>query len=356
MKSPLPLLAALVFVVSVRAQAPENAYAPEQLDQLLAPIALYPDPLVALILPASTAPADVAQAAQYLSANGAPAGIDSQAWDPSVKALAHYPSVLEWMNTNADWMHALGAAFAMQPSDVLKSIQQLRAKARAAGTLVDTPQQRIDIEGDEIRIVPAQDSEIFVPQYDPDSAYDEPTGDAGPYLTFGVGYPVGPWLGYECDWDDFGIWYGPWQSGWAYRRDWRNPGWGGNRWHPDARRGHELVRSYYRPMAEVPHARPIAGARVIGRPAEARPAAARPAMAGPQARPDYRGWNGVGASAPRTPAPASPLFGTYGRGTQTRDFSNRGHASRQAPVNTPSRGAGGHSAAPAPAPAGRERH
>ena len=210
MKSSLILLASLVILCSAQAQAPESRYTPDQLDQLLAPIALYPDPLVAVVLPASTVPSDLALAAQYLASNGDPSGIDAQSWDPSVKALAHYPSVLEWMNSNPDWTHALGAAFAMQPTDVLKSIQQLRAKARAAGTLVDTPQQRVVSEGDEIRIVPAQDNTLYVPQYDPDAVYDDSSGgDAGSYVTFGVGYPVGGWLGFECDWDDFGIWYGP---------------------------------------------------------------------------------------------------------------------------------------------------
>ena len=174
-------------------------YSPEQLDQLLGPIALYPDPLVALILPASTVPSDITLAANYLATNGAPGGIDAQPWDPSVKALARYPDVVKWMNGNLDWTQALGAAFAQQPADVMKSVQQLRVQARAAGTLVDTPQQQVDLEGDSIRIVPTQPETIYVPVYDPAVVYETPVGYAGPFITFGLGFPVGAWLGYQCE-------------------------------------------------------------------------------------------------------------------------------------------------------------
>ena len=186
MKAPLALFTALCLAVSLRAQAPAEgvagtAYTPEQLDQLLAPIGLYPDPLIALILPASTAPSDISLAAQYVASGGNPSGIDAQPWDPSVRGLAHYPDVLKWMNDNLDWTRALGAAFAMQPADVMQSIQQLRAKAKAAGTLVDTPQQQVDMEGDDIRVIPAQQDTMYVPEYDPDMVYgDAPEGYAGP--------------------------------------------------------------------------------------------------------------------------------------------------------------------------------
>jgi hypothetical protein len=359
MKTPFCTLLALCLAASLGAQAPSTQYTPEQLDQLVGPIALYPDPLVALILPASTYPADISLAAQYLASGGDPAGADSQPWDPSVKGLAHYPDVLKWMSDNLDWTQTLGAAFAMQPADVMKSIQQQRARARAAGTLVDTPQQRVDIEGDDIRIVPADPSTIYVPQYDSDDVYDVPAGEEGPFLTFGVGYPVGPWLGFECDWDDFGIWLGPWQPGWAYRRDWADGRGGGRRWHPDAVRGRELVRNYYRPTLTPSGPRPIAGARPepvrrAAAPRQATPVAARPAPA-ERSTPDYRGYS---TPAPKTPAPQGSVYGGYSRGTQTRDYSTRGKTSRQAPVRAsapaPAR-AEPASRSPAPAPAGKDR-
>jgi hypothetical protein len=351
MKASLTLLFALALALPLRAQA-DSQYTPEQLDQMLAPIALYPDPLIAIILPASTAPSDITVAAQFVAGNGDPSAIDSQAWDPSVKALAHYPEVLKWMNDNADWTNALGAAFAMQPSDVMKSVQQLRARARAAGTLVSTPQQVVDVEGDDIRIVPATDNQIYVPQYDADDVYDESADSGASYVTFGPAYPVGPWLGFEVDWDDYGIWAGPWHSGWAYRRDWRNSSWGGSRWHPDARRGRDLVRANYRPFGEVPHPRAIIGA---GRP-RVPAAGSRPLVQGrafvqaPSSRPDYRGRIDVAAPRAASPAPSGSLYGGMTRGTQARDFSNRGHTSRQAPV----RSAPAHSAPArsAPAPSG----
>jgi hypothetical protein len=321
---------------------PGTAYTPDQLDQLLGPVALYPDPLVALILPASTVPTDITLAAGYLSAGGDPAAIDSQSWDPSVKGLAHYPEVLQWMAANLDWTQAVGAAFAQQPDDVMKAIQQLRAQALALGTLVNTPQQRIDVEGDDIRIVPAQQDAIYVPEYDPDVVYDVPGGVSGPYVTFGSGYPVGAWLGYQCDWDDFGIWVAPWHPGWAYDREWRTPGASVRRWQPDRGRAQALARNYFRPGGNPPRPEPIA--RPAGPP---RPRA--PAPRAPSPRTDYRGWAPQEAPRPSTPAPPSALFGGYGRGTEVRTFSDRGQESRQAPVRAPAR-----TEAPsrAPAPSG----
>jgi hypothetical protein len=315
---------------------------------LVGPIALYPDPLVALILPASTVPSDITLADRYLDANGDPAGIGAQSWDPSVKGLAHYPQVLKWMDDNLSWTQALGAAFAQQPADVMKSIQQLRAQAQAAGTLVNTPEQRIEMEGDEIRIVPADAGVIYVPQYDPDLVYQESEAYSGPFVTFGAGFPVGAWLGYECDWDDFGIWIGPWYPGWTYRRDWR--GGGGAPWRLDPRRSWEVMRNGYRPAGNLPRPDLIGGGAGPAR----RPAGAhRPAMEPPSSRPDYRGWRGQ--AAPRSAAPApSPLLGGYGRGTQAREYSTRGQASREAPVSNPARSAPARESAPSSG--SRDRH
>jgi len=328
MKALFPLFAAVCLAVSLRAQAPATAYAPEQLDQMLGPIALYPDPLVALILPASTVPSDITLAEQYVAANGDPSQIDSQPWDKSVRGLAHYPDVLKWMNDNPDWTRALGAAFAMQPADVMKSVQQLRGKALAAGTLRSSAQQSVNMEGDNIRIVPAQSNTIYVPQYDPGVVYDVPEGYDGPFITYGIGYPVGAWLGYECDWDDFGIWIGPWRPGWGYNRDWRDPHFGGSRWRPDARGGHALMQGYYRPSGAIPSPRLTSGAR--SRVGGSSPGG-RGSVTITHSQPDYRGY---GAPAPATRAPASPVFGGYGRGTQAREYSNRGNASRQSPVRS----------------------
>ncbi|MGA9576716.1 MAG: DUF3300 domain-containing protein, partial [Terrimicrobiaceae bacterium] len=163
------------FVASpLRAQAPPpeppqaavegtpQKLAPEALNELLAPIALYPDALIALMLPASTVPADLVLAARYIASNGDPAEIADQPWDDSVKSLVRYPDVLKWMDQNIVWTTALGDAFLDQPADVMNSIQALRAEAIAAGNLTDTPQQRVVQEKTCVRIVPAEPEVIYV--------------------------------------------------------------------------------------------------------------------------------------------------------------------------------------------------
>ena len=210
--------------------APPPQSAPQQLSQedlnrLLAPIALYPDALVALILPASTVPSDLVLAARYISSNGDPAQVGNQPWDDSVKSLVRYPEVLKWMDQNLEWATTVGEAFLDQPADVMNSIQRLRAEAIAAGNLTDTPQQHVVKEKSCVRIVPAQPDVIYVPQYDPDVVYEQPySQDVGPFLTFGVGFAVGSWLNYDCDWDRRSIYVGQWRQGWNHDRNW--DGWG----------------------------------------------------------------------------------------------------------------------------------
>src|SRR5580658_10972479 len=111
------------------------------LDTLLAPIALYPDPLLAQILPASTVPGDIVMASRYVAAKKDPDKVDAQPWEESVKALARYPEVLQMMDEKLDWTTELGQAFIAQPDDVFNSIQRLQAKAQSVGNLKDTPQQ-----------------------------------------------------------------------------------------------------------------------------------------------------------------------------------------------------------------------
>jgi Protein of unknown function (DUF3300) len=198
---------------SLRAQAPPapppaeteqsapQKLPPEALNELLAPIALYPDALIALILPASTAPSDLVLAARYISTNGDPAQVANQPWDESVKSLVRYPDVVKWMDENLEWTTQVGEAFLDQPADVMNTIQQLRAQAIAAGNLVDTPEQRIVKEEDCIRIVPAEPEVIYVPRYDPEVVYVQPyASHVGPAVTFGLGFAVGSWLNYDCDW------------------------------------------------------------------------------------------------------------------------------------------------------------
>lgn len=199
---------------------PGRFYA-EELDGLLAPIALYPDALIALILPASTVPSEVVLAARYLSSNGDPAQVANQPWDDSVKSLARYPDLLGWLDQNLEWTTTVGEAFLDQPADVMNSIQRLRAEAMAAGNLTNSPQQQVLQEETVIRIVPAQPDVIYVPQYDPEVVYVQPYSQGvGPLLTFGVGFAVGSWLNYDCDWGRRSIYVGQWRPGWNHDRNW----------------------------------------------------------------------------------------------------------------------------------------
>lgn len=171
------------------------------LETLLGPIALYPDALIALILPASTQPADIVMAARFVEAKGTEDALVTQPWDDSVKALTHYPDVLRWLDQNLPWTQALGDSFSSQPIDTMNTVQRLRARARANGTLVDTPQQRVVQENASILIVPTQPSVVYVPVYDPTIVYvSQPVYVGRPYIYFRSSYPTGPWLSYSFNW------------------------------------------------------------------------------------------------------------------------------------------------------------
>lgn len=204
--------------VPVAGQAHAQKLNPEELNRLLAPIALYPDALIALILPASTVPSDVVLGARFLQANGDPNFVENQAWDESVKSLTRYPEVLAWMDQNLEWTSSVGEAFVEQPADVMNAIQALRRQAKVAGNLQDTPEQKVIVEEEGIRIVPADPQVIFVPQYDPEVVYVQSYSQV-PVLTFGVGFAVGPWLVYDFDWNRRCLYHGPWH-GWEH--DWHN--------------------------------------------------------------------------------------------------------------------------------------
>ncbi len=198
----------------------------DDLNDLLGPIALYPDALVALILPASTVPSDITLATRYLNQNGDDANVDDQPWDESVKGLARYPDVLKWMDDNLEWTNSLGEAFVEQPADVMNAIQALRGEAKAKGNLTNTPQQTVVVEKQtqEIRIVPTEPDVIYVPQYDPEIVYvRDYQPDYGPVLAFGAGFAVGAWLNYDCDWGGRGVYYGN-DCGWNNHNRWNDRG------------------------------------------------------------------------------------------------------------------------------------
>ena len=190
-------------------------FSADQLDNLVAPVALYPDPLLAQVLLASTFPDQIAEAAQYVRANGTN-GIDDQYWDVSVKAVAHYPTVLNTMDSRIDWTTSLGQAYAQQSTDVMQSVQHMRELAQAQGNLESTPQQQVVADGGYLRIWPAQPQYIYVPVYDPSVIYCRPVfrqAGFGAYFSFGVGYPIGAWLMYDWDWPGQRIVYTGWYGG-----------------------------------------------------------------------------------------------------------------------------------------------
>jgi Protein of unknown function (DUF3300) len=112
-----------------------------ELQKLAAPIALYPDPLIAAILPAAAYPVEIVQAARFVKNPDNIAALDQQPWDPNVKTVARIPSVIQMMDTNLEWTVKLGNAFVNQQLDIMNAIQTLRASAQAAGTLQTTSQQ-----------------------------------------------------------------------------------------------------------------------------------------------------------------------------------------------------------------------
>src|SRR6185437_9404119 len=136
-------------------------YSPEQLDNLLAPIALYPDPLLAQVLPAATFTDQIDDAARYVREYGQD-GVDEQIWDVSVRAVAHYPEVLEMMDEKMDWTTAVGQAYVNQSTDVMESVQRLRRLAYDQGNLVTNPEWQIVNSDGYIQIWPASPQYIYV--------------------------------------------------------------------------------------------------------------------------------------------------------------------------------------------------
>ena len=198
--------------------APVNNFSDAELDELFSPIALYPDPLLAQVVPAATFVDQLEQAQRVLNGSSDDNLISQQNWDVSVKSVAHYPQVLKMMVDKSDWTTAVGQAYVNQSTDVGKSIQRLRAEAKTAGSLVTTSQQQVVVEGNTIKIVPAQPQVIYVPQYNPEVVYVDSgpsTGDviAASAISFGVGLAIGAWLNNDWDWYGRGVYYHGWVGG-----------------------------------------------------------------------------------------------------------------------------------------------
>jgi hypothetical protein len=186
------LMILFTFVDSGRAQS----RSPAELDKMLGPIALYPDPLVAEILSAATFPSQIVEADRYIGSGGDANQIDQQLWDSSVQGLCHYPNVLKWLDDNLAWTTQMGQAFASQQADVMASIQRLRAQAQSLGNLPSTSQETVSSDDGDIEIEPMDPDSLYIPDYDPNLIYYQP----GILCTYGIGFPIGGWLIFDWDW------------------------------------------------------------------------------------------------------------------------------------------------------------
>ena len=169
------------------AQSTDVLLSPDQLDNLVASIALYPDALIAQVLPAATFPNQIDDANRAVSDLSNVTPIDSQEWDVSVKAIAHYPLVLQKMDDNQDWTISLGRSFVTQSVEVMKAIQRLRARARSLGNLPSGPQLEVVVNrSGNIEITPATSQLLYIPAYDPSAVFFRRTA-----LSFDIGMPIG---------------------------------------------------------------------------------------------------------------------------------------------------------------------
>jgi len=205
MKMNRPLIIALAVFLALLLGAPQGVIAQsgggdkpfkqEELDQLLAPIALYPDSLLTQMLMASTYPLEVVQADRWAKQNKDMKGdalakaLEAQPWDPSVKSLVNFPQVLAMMSEKIDWTQKLGDAFLAQQKDVMGTVQNLRAKAQASGNLKTTKEQVVKVEQETIIIEPASPQVIYVPAYNPTVVYGAWAYPAyPPYPVYPPGY------------------------------------------------------------------------------------------------------------------------------------------------------------------------
>jgi hypothetical protein len=340
-----------------------------QLDRLVAPIALYPDSLIAQILMAATYPLEVVEADRWLRlpANAAlkgdalTAALQQQPWDPSIKSLVAFQQIVHTMDTNLNWTEQLGDAFLAQQPDVMDAVQRLRLRAQAAGSLAPTSQQAVSTDNQEIMIEPVSPDIVYVPTYNPWCVYGAwPSPDYPPFLfepaaanclsggqliAFGAGLaPFGFWAWGQFDWHHHAIRINHdrfqrfrtggepagevWQHDRAHRHGvpYRDPATTARFFGPTgaALRGYRGFAPAIAPPAIVPPAKPEVPLVGHGPAAIVRPLA--------------------GAALP--PRPVPPAFESFGRGAQVRGEAARGFSSRIAP--TPSMPAPSFHAAPPP--------
>jgi len=317
-------------------------YSPAQLDQMLAPIALYPDELLGQILGAAGYPLEVVEADRWLEvpSNAAlrgdelAAALDQQTWDPSVKSLAPFPQVLHMMDGQLDWTESLGEAFIADPSAVMDSVQRLRRQAEVSGKLRSNAEETVTDQDGVISIEPANSETVYIPDYEPTVVYDPWIYEAYPPFFFP------DYFGY-CVYDDFGYCWFPipiiaplW--GWDHW-DWRGhrldidrrrftdlnggrPPIGGDAWKHDP--SHRL---------DVPYQQPALRSQFPG--VAASPGAVHASRGYPPAAP---------AQVPSI-AHVPPTYESYGEGNVVREQAERGASSRASTPSYQPRSPGGSS-------------
>jgi len=319
------------------AAAPAAAVPQQELDKLIAPIALYPDALVAQILMASTYPLEVVEAARWSKANPKVTGkaledaMQKQSWDPAVKALAAVPQVLTQMNENLTWTQKLGDAFLADQKAVMATVQSLRAKAHAAGNLKSTPEQTVKTEKEgaqTVYIIESPKTEvIYVPTYNPSTVYGPWPYPAPPYYVYPPAYVYPPGLAFTT-----GVIVGA--------AIWGNCNWHGNEVNINVNNYNNFNKTniqnsnYQHNTAArkgVPYGNQAAAQKYKG---GANPQAAQAreqyrGQASPQAA-SAQGRTGGGAQASPQAASRSSSggFSGAGSGSATREASARGGASR----------------------------
>ena len=209
-------------VIAQTGTGEDKQFKQEELDQILAPIALYPDSLLAQIFMASTYPLEVVEASRWAKENESlkddalTTALEGKTWDPSVKSLVNFPQVMDFMNEKLDWTQKLGDAFLAQQKDVMDTVQSLRKKAKEEGNLESSKEQTVVVEKETIIIESASPTVVYVPTYNPTIVYGvwwypsyppyyyyPPRYTVRPVFAFGVGVAVGVAWGYawgRCNW------------------------------------------------------------------------------------------------------------------------------------------------------------
>jgi hypothetical protein len=304
--------------------------------------------LAAQILAASTFPEQVVEADRWVQANpdlkgdGLGKAIDQQPWDPSVKALAAFPSVLGNMDKNLSWASSLGDAYYNQQADVMSAVQVMRRRAQAAGDLKTTPQQTVATQDSNVSIEPTNPEVVYVPAYDPWLAYGDPI-DAwagwypypgiwfgGPYLNFGLGFGIGWYGGFGWGWNNWGF---NWRGGYGM--------YGGGRYYSGSNTFFNR-NNYYRGGGEGGVARNVQRG-MNGTRGQANGRAEENNRGGATSRAfDGNTRAARGYAEPRgQKGTRSGAFSGYRRGGQARSFSSRGGASMGGGMRGGGMGGGG---------------